>query len=142
MHKEVKPGRQFIGRFETGDDLLAVLTDFCQKQNIRLGTFSLIGAVTCGRLGYFDQEAKKYVECVKLDEKLEIAGCLGNISIKDGEIFPHAHITFADMTGMAYGGHLCPGTLVFAAEFHIQELTGAELVRTLEGNATGLPLWK
>ena len=141
MHKEVKPGRQFIGRFETGDDLLAVLTGFCQKHNIRLGTFSVIGAVTCARLGYYDQAAKKYAECVKLDEKLEITACLGNISLKDGEIFPHAHITLADFEGKAYGGHLTPGTLVFAAEFHIQELTGAELVRTVEGNATGLPLW-
>ena len=31
--------------------------------------------------------------------------------------------------------------LVFAAEFHIEELTGVELVREKEAK-TGLPLWK
>ncbi|MDD5593548.1 MAG: DNA-binding protein [Candidatus Margulisbacteria bacterium] len=141
MHKEVKPGRQFIGRFESGDDLPAVLTAFCQEKNIRLGTFSIIGAVTCACLGYYNQQEKKYTDCVRLDKKLEIAACIGNISIKDGEIFPHAHITLADFEGRAYGGHMMPGTLVFAAEFYIQELTGAELVREKE-EKTGLPLWK
>ncbi len=34
--------------------------------------------------------------------------------MKDGEIFVHAHITLADRKGRAYGGHLMPGTMVFA----------------------------
>jgi hypothetical protein len=141
MQQAVKPGRCFIGRFEAGDDLLAKLNEFCQGQNIRLGTFSVIGAVTCARLGYYNQQEKKYTGCVELDKKLEITACLGNISIKESEIFVHAHITLADWEGKAYGGHLMPGTLVFAAEFSVQEMIGPDLIRERE-EKTGLPLWK
>lgn len=140
MQKEVSLGRNFIGRFEFQEDLLEALTQFCRTLGIRLGTFSVIGAVTCAKLGYYDQKEKKYSGCVELDKKLEISSCSGNISIKDGEIFVHAHITLADFEGKAYGGHLMPGTKIFAAEFFIQELSGAELVRQPEAK-TGLPLW-
>ena len=140
MFKLVKEGRRLIGRFESGDDLLEVLTGLCRRENIRLGTFEIIGAVKNAKLGYFDQQEKKYTGCVELDKKLEINACLGNISIKDGEIFCHAHITLADWEGRAFGGHLMPGTIVFAAEFYIEELLGAEMVRSLDPK-TGLPLW-
>ncbi len=141
MHIEPKAGRIFLGRFEAGDDLLDSLTGFCKKHNIRLGVFNIIGAVRNAKLGYYDQNQKKYTGCVELDKKLEISSCMGNISLKDGEIFCHAHITLADMDGKAFGGHLMPGTEVFAAEFFIQELTGAELVRGKD-EKTGLPLWQ
>lgn len=141
MHKEVKEGRRFIGRFEAGQDLLASLNDFCKKQNIRLGAFNLVGAVRNAKLGYYDQAMKQYTGCVELNEKLEISSCMGNISIKDDEIMVHAHITLADMKGKAYGGHLMPGTEIFAAEFYIQELLGAELLREKD-EITGLPLWQ
>jgi predicted DNA-binding protein with PD1-like motif len=140
MFKIVKEGRRLLGRFESGDDLLEVLTALCRRENIRLGTFEIIGAVKNAKLGYFDQQEKKYTGCVELNNKLEITACLGNISIKDGEIFCHAHITLADWEGRAFGGHLMPGTIVFAAEFFIQELLGEELSRSPD-EKTGLPLW-
>jgi predicted DNA-binding protein with PD1-like motif len=140
MHIQPQLNRTFIGRFECGDDLLAALTEFCKAQNIRLGTFSVIGAVKNVKLGYYNQQEKKYTGCVALDQKLEIASCMGNISIKDGEIFVHAHIVLADWEGRAYGGHLMPGTEVFAAEYNIQEYSGGELKR-VKDEVTGLPLW-
>jgi predicted DNA-binding protein with PD1-like motif len=141
MHIEPNSGRIFVGRFEAGKDLLAELTEFCKKKNIRLGFFDLIGAVRNAKLGYYDQEMKKYTGCVELNKKLEISSCMGNISIKDGEIFVHAHITLADREGKAFGGHLMPGTEIFAAEFYIQEHIGGELIRGKD-KVTGLPLWK
>ncbi len=140
MFKTVKEGRRLIGRFESGDDLLEALNGLCRRENIRLGRFEIIGAVKKAKLGYYDQKEKKYTGCVEIDKKLEITACIGNISIKEGEIFCHAHITLADWEGKAYGGHLMPGMTVFAAEFFIQELTGAELIRSLDPK-TGLPLW-
>lgn len=141
MYIEPEYGRAFIGRFESGKDLLEELNAFCKKENIRLGVFNLIGAVRNAKLGYYDQEKKQYTGCVELNKKLEIASCTGNISIKDGEIFVHAHITLADMEGKAFGGHLMPGTEIFAAEFFVQELIGQDLVRAKD-EITGLPLWK
>lgn len=141
MFVQPKPSRIFIGRFECNEDLLQALTDFCKKENIRLGTFSLVGAVKNAKLGYYNQEQQKYAGCVELNKKLEIASCSGNISIKDNEIMVHAHIVLADWEGKAFGGHLMPSTKIFAAEFNIQEYTGAELCRGKD-KKTGLPLWE
>jgi len=58
---------------------------------------------------------------------MEISSCLGNISLKDGEIFVHAHVTLADKEGRVLGGHLAPGTIIFAAECRITELKGESL---------------
>lgn len=140
MHKTINLARTFIGRFEFEDDLLSVLTDFCKNNDIKLGVFNLIGAVQNVKLGYYDQNEKKYTGCVEIDKKLEIVSCSGNISVKDQEIFVHCHIVLADYEGKAFGGHLMPGTKVFAAEFYIQEFKGAKLERTKEPK-TGLPLW-
>ncbi|MCK4463199.1 MAG: DNA-binding protein [Candidatus Omnitrophica bacterium] len=138
---QVQEGRIFIGRFKAESDLLAELTNLCKKENIRLGVFNVIGALTCAKLGYYDQNAKKYTDCASLDKKLEITSCTGNISLLDSEIFVHAHITLADHEGTAYGGHLMPGSKIFAAEYYIKELTGATLERTHDSE-TGLNLWK
>ena len=140
MIKPYKPGRIFVGRLEHGDDLLGEITSLCAKNKISSGFISLIGAVENVRLGYYDQIKKAYTGCVELKRKLEIASCSGNISIKDGEIFVHAHIVLADLKGKAYGGHVMPGTRVFAAEYFIFELLGKKLHR-VKDPSTGLPLW-
>lgn len=140
MHRIAKLGRTFIGRLQFNDDLLETLTDFCKAHRIKAGSFQLIGAVRNLNLGYYDQNKKRYTGCVSFKQKLEVVSCSGNVSLKDGEIFVHAHIACADHKGKAFGGHLMPGTKVFAAEFFIQELKGIELKRTKDA-ATGLPLW-
>ena len=138
---QVKEGRLFIGRFSAKSDLLAELIRLCKKKHIKLGVFSVIGALTSAKLGYYKQGAKKYTNCVSLNKKLEIASYSGNISLLNSEIFIHAHIVLADHSGTAYGGHLMPGSTIFAAEYYIQELKGTPLERTRDPE-TGLNLWK
>ena len=50
------------------------------------------------------------------------------------------YFAFADL-GKAFGGHLAPGTIVFACEFIIQEMEGAPYVRDYD-EETGLQLWR
>lgn len=137
---QVEDGRIFIGRFQFKADLLESIAEVCKKENIKLSTFSVIGALKGVKLGYYKQDEKKYVECLSLDKTLEIASCIGNISLKDSEIFVHAHITLADHAGACYGGHLMPGSSIFAAEYCIRELLGGELHRKHDPE-TGLSLW-
>jgi uncharacterized protein len=136
-----KTGRTFVGRLNFKDDLLNEITSACKKYKIYSGFISIIGAVQNAKLGYYNQSKKSYTGCVELKQKLEIASCTGNISIKDGEIFVHAHIVLADYKGKAYGGHLMPGTSIFAAEYYITELLGKKLHR-VKDPSTGLPLWR
>lgn len=136
----VKRGREFIGRFKKGADLLDSLAVKCRKEGVTLGVFSVIGAVTGARMGYYLRDEQKYVECVRLDKHLELSSCIGNISLKGPDIFVHAHVTLADLEGRCYGGHLMPGTAIFAAEYHIKELTDGKLERGHDPE-TGLALW-
>lgn len=136
----VQNGRTLIGRFLKGEDLLLSISKLCTQNNIKLGSVDVIGALSSVKLGYYDQVQKKYVNCVELEDKLEINSCIGNISLKDSDIFVHAHITLADHKGKCYGGHLMKGSSIFAAEYCIRELTGGELKRTHDPD-TGLSLW-
>ena len=139
-YNEVQTGRCFIGKLDHGRDLLGQLTSVCEKEKICLGTVEAIGAVQKARCGYYDQRAKEY-NFFDIDEHLEITSLLGNISIRDGKPVVHAHATFADKKGNAFGGHLAEGTIVFACEFVIRACSGAEHVRHRD-EQTGLPLWR
>ena len=140
MHLAVMAGRKFMGRLSKGDDLLRALTNFCQKLGITLGEVKAMGAVSQARIGYYHQNSRNY-EWLELDRPLEILALEGNISLKDGKPFVHAHVTLADGDGRAYGGHLAEGTMVFAAEFVMQELKAdGGLERQLD-EETGLFLW-
>lgn len=136
----VDRGRIFIGKLPSRGDLLESLTSVCREENIQFGVLSVIGAVSAARLGYYKQDEQQYMECVNLDRGLEITSCIGNISLMDGEIFVHAHATLSDDQGRCYGGHLVLGTIIFAAEYSIQELAG-ETFRRENDAETGLMLW-
>jgi predicted DNA-binding protein with PD1-like motif len=71
---------------------------------------------------------------------MEIVNVHGNVSIRDGEPFVHAHILLGDPQGKVFGGHLLQGTKLFACELFIDELSGPALERRHDAR-TGLFLW-
>jgi predicted DNA-binding protein with PD1-like motif len=138
--KRVKPVVLFMGKLSHGSDLLAELTDLCTQKDVHLGRIEALGAVQRARLGFYNQKTREY-EYVILDRPLEITKLVGNVSIKDDKPMVHAHITLADDGGIAYGGHLASGTVVFACEFILQAFDGPVFERAYDSD-TGLPLWK
>ncbi|MEO5370429.1 MAG: DNA-binding protein [Magnetococcus sp. DMHC-1] len=140
MLLEVKPDRIFMGKLTHDSDLLEKLNRICQEKNITSGWLEGLGAVKRARVGFYDQNTQEY-RYVDLDAPLEITHLVGNISSRDGQPFVHAHITFADHKGAAYGGHLAPGTIVFAGEILIRSFASTEFSRALDP-VTGLYLWK
>ncbi|MBF0271079.1 MAG: DNA-binding protein [Magnetococcales bacterium] len=137
--KTVMPGEVWMGRLPHGCDLLEALNRICREQGIRLGRIEGLGAVKKARLGFYDQTRREY-DFIDFAQPLEIVQLVGNVSMKEGEPFVHVHITLADHEGRAFGGHLAPGTEVFAAEVVIQGFTGTQLHRGWD-EETGLPLW-
>lgn len=136
----VRPRQTLIGRLPHGGDLLEEITKICIEEGVRLGTVSAIGAVQRARLGYYLQREREY-QFFTLNEPLEIASLSGNVSLKDKEPFVHAHALLSDGNGRTFGGHLAPGTVIFACEVVIASCEGTELEREAD-DATGLPLWK
>ena len=133
-------GRRIMGRLAKGDDLLRALGDHCAKAGITLGEVRAIGAVTKARVGFYDQSGRVYTY-LERDEDLEILSLIGNVSLKDGAPFVHAHVVFGDAQGKAWGGHLAEGCPVFACEFEIQEYQADKAFERGLDKDTGLFLW-
>jgi predicted DNA-binding protein with PD1-like motif len=136
---EASAGRVWVGRLETGDDLVEEIERVCAEHDVRAAWVSAIGAVKHASFAYYEQQEHRYLELAS-SEHHEIIGFVGNISIRDDRPFLHAHATFASRSGAAVGGHLVSGCEVFVAEVTIREMTGAELIRTPD-EVTGLALW-
>jgi predicted DNA-binding protein with PD1-like motif len=137
--KEIKPTKIFMGKLKHGTDLLGELSSISLNHGIQLGRIEALGAVQKARIGFYNQKTREYQDCI-LDRPLEITKLIGNISLKDGNPIIHAHLTLADENGSAYGGHLMPGTVIFACEFILQVFDGPPFERKLD-KETGLPLW-
>lgn len=129
-----------MGQLPFGTDLLEGLTAFIQKENIWLGRIQAIGATTHAVIAYYDQNTKQY-NPLEFSGGMEILNLTGNISIRDGKPFVHVHVVLGDPEGKVFGGHVLPGTKLFALEVFVDELEGKELIRTKD-ERTGLYLWK
>jgi predicted DNA-binding protein with PD1-like motif len=140
MQQNLNPGRKIMGRLAQGEDLLAALGAVCRTHGISLGEVQAIGAVSKARVGYYHQGAQKY-QFLELNRPLEILALIGNVSLKDGQPFVHAHVTLGDEDGHAFGGHLAEGTVVFAGEFVLQEYGSPQPFTRQLDEATGPFLW-
>lgn len=156
LSKEYQIEKIIMGKLSYEADLLEELNNFCNENNIKAGWVSVIGAVKNIKLGFYDQKKHEYVyldqddiyknnstsESIEnvVSKPFEISSCTGNISIKDGKSFLHLHIIVSDREGKCFGGHLMPGTKLFAGEFTIQVFKGEDFVRGID-KQTKLPLW-
>jgi uncharacterized protein len=131
--------RTILCQLPYGSDLLDELTAIVRREKITLGRIHAIGATTHARVAYYDQKTKVY-NPIELPGGMEILNVHGNVSLRDGEPFVHAHILLGDPEGRSFGGHLLQGTKLFACEAFIDELEGPALERRQE-ERTGLFLW-
>jgi len=135
----VRSERILMGKLERGSDLLGELVDICVQEKIHLGRVEAIGSVTRARLGYYHQEGHEYRHYT-INQPLELSSLQGNISLKGGNPFVHAHVVLSGIKGRSWGGHLSSGTEVYACEFIIEVFSGPDLSRVYD-RETGLHLW-
>jgi predicted DNA-binding protein with PD1-like motif len=136
---QAQMGRTFIGRLPTDTDLVEEIQRLCADAGVQAAWVSAVGAVRRAAYAYYNQTTLQYKEMAS-PRHHEITGFVGNISLRDGRPFLHAHATFADINGECVAGHLVKGCVVWVAEVEIRELTGVELLRQHD-ELTGLALW-
>jgi uncharacterized protein len=129
----------FLIRLPHGADLLEAITNTFRERGVRKASFTLIGALTHCIMGYYDPVARRY-ESREFPGNWEIVSCMGNVSEKDNDIFVHAHIVIAGEDYQCMGGHLMPGSSIFAAELYATSVPGTVPVRAFD-EPTGLALW-
>jgi len=99
----------FVFKLNEDDDLFLSIKELALKNEISSGMFYLIGAVKKAKFAFYEDGAYKNIE---MNEPMEILSCMGNISKKDEELIVHAHVSFGNSEGKAFGGHLIEGTII------------------------------
>ena len=101
---------KIIFRLEMGDFLMESAKRIAAAENIKLASINGIGACSKIEMGYIDLSIKEYV-FKTFEGNMEILHATGNITLKDGDPFPHIHISVADDACTAFGGHLNEATI-------------------------------
>jgi predicted DNA-binding protein with PD1-like motif len=123
-------GKAVFARFLEGEDMLEAITHVATKSKIRAGFFFLIGTLKSAKLGFYQHG--KYLP-IEMEQELEIVSCLGNVSVKEGKAFPHAHLAVSDEKGRVFGGHAMSGCIIGAtAELVLVESVGLKITRQLD----------
>ena len=116
-------GNKIFLRLDSGEEIVRSLKQLCEKEEIKLGTVSGIGATDRVAIGLFDLKNKKYVSKEFVGDH-EIAPLFGNITTKDGDIYLHIHVNICDSEHKSFGGHLNSGIVSATFEGVIDVIDG------------------
>ena len=123
-------GKTVFARLLENEDLLDSITRIVAEAKVSAGFFFLIGTLKTAKLGFFRQD--RY-EAIEMKQPLEIVSCLGNVSVKEGKVFAHAHAAVSDEEGRVFGGHVMPGCIIgVTGELVLIEASGLNLTRKFD----------
>ena len=108
------------------------------RENVRLGTVSALGAANDVTIGIFDTVEKKYYS-QRYQGQYEISALVGNVTRQEGRPYLHLHITIGSpVTGEVHAGHLSACTISATLDLFLQVWDG-EIGRKFS-DAVGLNL--
>lgn len=105
-------------RLDPGEEIVASLTTFARRENVRGALISALGTVGETELGFFVRSTSSYDHRTFHGEH-EILALTGNFSELDGEPFPHCHMVIAGKDFAAFGGHLFSAVVTVTCEAQI-----------------------
>ena len=105
-------------RIDKGEYINKTILDVASSYNLKFGWINGLGAIMDPELGYYDLKNKEYIKKTIIGE-FELTSLVGNLTLKEGDLFVHSHITFSDINFNAYGGHLFDCKIAVAGEFLI-----------------------
>lgn len=111
-----KERRMFI--VDKGEKLIDSLTRQFKQADISGGMLSGLGALTHAELGFYHLSRKEYTR-KRFDEEYELISLTGNIALKDGAPFIHAHVALGAEDFSAFGGHLFEAIVAVTAEITV-----------------------
>ncbi|QSG01349.1 PPC domain-containing DNA-binding protein [Natranaeroarchaeum sulfidigenes] len=136
-YREVTTTGEYLASLDHGADWREEIESLASEVDADAAWFTALGAIQDAEVWFYDQETTEY-EPVSFDEPLEVAGCVGNVSLLDGERFAHTHAVLSRPSGEALAGHLDAAT-VWAGEVYMRTFEES-LVREHD-ERTDLDLW-
>jgi len=129
--------RRYAIVFESGDDLLEELQQFCERENLSSAFFYGIGGFRRATVGYYDIEQKRYLP-IDVDEQVELLSLIGNVTRYEDRPRIHAHCIVGHRDGRTTGGHLLQAAVRPTLELFLQE-SAVPIARTARPDV-GIPL--
>ncbi|NLV75966.1 MAG: DNA-binding protein [Tissierellia bacterium] len=114
---------KYVIRLEKGEEIVESIKKLCEKEDIKLGTISGIGATNRAVIGLFETNTKEY-HSKELTGDMEITSLVGNISQMNGEVYLHIHINLANEENKVFGGHLTSAIISATGEIVIDVIEG------------------
>ncbi|MFC7069905.1 PPC domain-containing DNA-binding protein [Halobaculum lipolyticum] len=136
-YRAVEVAGEYVASLDNGADWREEIESLADEVEADAAWFNAMGAVQDAEVWFYDQDDQEY-QSVTFDEPLEVAACVGNIALLDGDRFAHTHAVLSRRNGQALAGHLDGGT-VFAGEVYFRAFE-APLEREHDA-VTDLDLW-
>ena len=108
---------------EKNEKVMDTITQFCKDQGITNAKISGIGAVKKSEIGAYDTIEKEYIR-KPFPKVWELVNFEGNVTLKDGIPFVHAHVVLSDHDMQTVGGHLFETTVAAVGEFFLRKFDG------------------
>ena len=100
------PPGQHVLVFDTGDEVISVLTAWARDNHLPASSFTAIGAFSEVTLGYYDLDQQEYLE-IAIDDQVEVLVLAGDITLDgEGGWQVHGHVVCGRRDGSTVGGHL------------------------------------
>ena len=130
---------KFVVRLDKGEEVIESLLKLSSLENIKLARVSALGATNKFTVGLFNVSEKKYYSST-YEGDFEIVSLTGTLSLKDGVIYPHIHMSAGDNNNVVYGGHLNSCFISATCEIVIDVIDG--IVEREFNEEIGLNLFK
>lgn len=136
----VRSPRTFALIFETDEEVMAGLDAFARHSGVDAATFTAVGAIREGTLGFFDPDISDYRE-IPVREQSEVVSLQGDITRGSGnDVSPqvHGHVVVSGPDGRTLGGHLLRA--VVRPTLEVVVIESPALLRRRNDPGTGLAL--
>lgn len=134
-----KFGSVYAVRMDKGEEILAKLREFAEKENVSFARVSAIGAVGSFTAGVFDTTTKRY-RANDFEGNFEIVSLTGTVDRMNGAFYAHLHMSAGNEKGEVFGGHLNRAVVSATCEMIVSLIDGGIDRRFDE--EVGLNLWK
>ena len=142
---ESELGRRYVLVLERGDEVMAEVKAFAERERLRAAEFSGIGAVSSARVAAFNPDIREYVE-IPDPGQAELVALNGRITLpKDAdpndppvERQLHVHCVLSREDGSTIAGHVLELVIRPTCEVFVTE--SAEHITRSEDPDSGLPV--
>ena len=137
-------GDTYYIRLDRDDEVVSSILEVCRTEHVESATFSGIGGCSEAHIQTFIPEAGEFEERM-LHGMLELVSLIGNVISDDqGELYPHAHASFAYKDGDGHhvaAGHVKSITISYTGEIELRPVVGGS-IRMRHDPETGTFFWR